>query len=109
MSFFKIIAQRCPKCGDGKMFKGAFSMNETCPGCHFKFDRGEGYYTMAILIANFLYALIVAPTLLVMTTNGEPIISIVLTLSGISIIVIPLIFRYARTIWLHIDFFVHPE
>ena len=109
MSIFKIIAQRCPKCGDGKMFKGIFSMNEKCSICHFKFNRGEGFYTMAILIANFLYALIVAPTLLVMTTNNKPIIDIVFTLGGISIIVVPLIFRYARTIWLHVDFFVHPE
>jgi len=64
---------------------------------------------MAIVIANFLYALIVAPTLLSMTTLNEPVWNIVLVLGGFSLIVVPLIFRYARTLWLHFDFSIHPE
>lgn len=84
-------------------------MNDHCQNCGLKFDRAEGYYTMAIVVANFLYALIVAPLLLIMTANEKSIPEIFLLLGGISAIAVPLIFRYARTIWLHFDFFIHPE
>ena len=109
MSLSAVIAQKCPRCTQGKMFKGIFAMNDNCSHCELKFDRAEGYYTMAIVIANFLYALIVAPTLLMMTVNDKTITEIILTLTGISLIAVPLIFRYARTLWLHLDFFMHPE
>ena len=109
MSMFDMVAQKCPKCGKGKMFKGVFAMNMNCSNCDFKFDRAEGYYTMSIVIANFMYALIVAPTILIMSTNDNSVLSIIITLSIVSIIAVPLIFRYARAIWLHLDFFTHPE
>lgn len=109
MNLISIATQKCPRCGSGKMFKGIFAMHENCSHCELKFDRAEGYYTMAIVIANFMYALVVASTMLIMTTNDNSILNIVLTLCGISLIAVPLIFRYARTIWLHLDFFMHPE
>jgi len=109
MSFSAILLQKCPRCGKGKMFSGIFKMNKTCTHCQLKFEREEGYYTMAIVFANFLYALIVAPTLLTMTTMNKPVWNIVLVLGGFSLISIPLIFRLARAIWLHIDFRIHPE
>lgn len=109
MSTFALVTNRCPRCEKGKMFRGIFKMNESCPECHFKFERQEGYFTMAIVFANFLYAFIVAPVLLVMTTMDETVWNIILVLGGISLVTVPLIFRYARTIWLHFDFRIHPE
>ena len=109
MSYSALLSQKCPRCEKGKIFRGIFAMNETCSNCHFKFERQEGYFTMAIVIANFLYALIVAPTLLVMTTLDEPVWKIVLILGGVSLLTVPLIFRYARAIWLHFDFRIHHE
>jgi len=109
MSFNALVTQKCPRCEKGPLFHGFFKMHATCPVCQFKFERQEGYFTMAIVIANFLYALIVAPTLLAMTTMNESVWNIILILGGFSIIAIPLIFRYARTIWLHFDFMIHPE
>ena len=109
MSFNALILQKCPRCQEGSMFSGLFKMHSTCPRCHFKFERQEGYFTMAIVIANFLYALIVAPTLLIMTTMNKSVWDIILILGGFSLIAVPLIFRYARAIWLHFDFRIHPE
>lgn len=109
MSYSALLLQKCPRCEDGKMFKGVFKMHETCPVCHFKFERQEGYFTMAIVVANFLYTMIVAPTLLVMTTMDEPVWKIIVVLGGFSLPAVPIIFRYARTIWLYFDFRIHPE
>ena len=104
-----LLLQKCPRCEKGNMFQGIFKMHKTCTHCHMQFEREEGYFTMAILFANFLYALIVAPTLLVMTTMNATILDIALVLGGFSLLAIPLIFRYARAIWLHLDFSIHPE
>jgi uncharacterized protein (DUF983 family) len=109
MSFRAMLMQKCPRCEKGNMFQGIFKMNETCPHCQLKFEREEGYYSMAIVFANFLYALVVAPTLLTMTTLNEPVWDIVLILGSFSLISIPIIFRAARSIWLHFDFKIHPE
>lgn len=109
MNFSALVTQKCPKCSNGKMFKGIFAMNEYCSNCNLKFDRAEGYYTMAIVFANFMYAMIVAPTLLIMSTNDESVLDIAITLGVISLFAVPLIFRYARTVWLHLDFFMNPD
>ena len=109
MNISALFRQKCPRCSDGKMFRGLFKMNTTCPKCGFKFERQEGYFTSAIFIGNFLYALIVAPTLMIMTINEKPIWKIVAVLGGFSVIAIPLIFRYSRVIWQHVDFMIHPD
>jgi uncharacterized protein (DUF983 family) len=109
MGLNAVITQKCPKCQDGKMFSGILKMNQICSHCGFKFEREEGYFTMAIVIANFLYAFIVAPTILIMTALKVPFWKIGLILFSVSLVVVPLIFRLSRTLWLHIDFVIHPE
>jgi len=109
MSLNAVVAQKCPKCEDGKMFAGIFKMNQKCSKCGLKFEREDGYYTSAIVIANFLYAFIVAPVLLIMTALDVPFWKIGLILGSISMVVIPLNFRFSRTLWLHFDFSVNPE
>jgi hypothetical protein len=109
MALSTLLFQKCPRCNKGKLFTGVFKMHEKCSHCHLKFDREEGYYTMAIVFANFMYALIVAPTLLILTAKDKSYTEIGAILAGISIVAVPVIFRYARTIWLHFDFFIHPE
>ena len=109
MSLNAVVTQKCPKCEDGKMFNGIFKMNQTCSHCGLKFEREDGYFTSAIIIANFLYALIVAPTILIMTAINVPFWKIGLILGSISLVMVPMIFRFSRTLWLHFDFAIHPE
>ncbi|MCB0282496.1 MAG: DUF983 domain-containing protein [Calditrichae bacterium] len=104
-----MLGQKCPKCNNGKMFYGVFKMHTECPVCGFKFERQEGYFTSAIFIGNFLYALIVAPTLMIMTAVDASVWKIAAVLGSFSLIAIPVIFRFARTIWLHVDFMIHPD
>ncbi len=33
---------RCPNCGKGKMFRGLFTMEQTCPNCDVRFERRSG-------------------------------------------------------------------
>ncbi len=103
MSFSSMMTLKCPQCEEGKMFYGVFKMHEHCPNCGMKYEKEQGYFTAAIFVGNFLYGLVVAPTILIMSAIDEPIWKIVLVLGGFSLITVPLIFRYSRSILLYID------
>jgi uncharacterized protein (DUF983 family) len=48
---------RCPRCGDGRLFKGFVSLNPRCEACKLDFafaDSGDGPAVFIILIAGFL-------------------------------------------------------
>jgi uncharacterized protein (DUF983 family) len=48
---------RCPRCGEGKLFKGFVSLNEQCSNCGQSFnfaDAGDGPAVFVILFAGFL-------------------------------------------------------
>src|SRR3989442_14514174 len=48
--------QRCPACLEGRVFIGAFAMNETCPVCGHRFERAPGFFVGAMYVS---YALAV--------------------------------------------------
>ena len=39
---------RCPRCGIGPLFRGAFRMHEACPHCGFSYTREPGFYLGSI-------------------------------------------------------------
>ncbi|HMN74341.1 MAG TPA: DUF983 domain-containing protein [Rhodoblastus sp.] len=51
------MAGRCPRCGEGKMFKGFITIADKCDHCglDFKFaDAGDGPAIFVMLIAGFI-------------------------------------------------------
>ena len=51
------MAGRCPRCGEGKMFKGFITIADTCDHCglDYKFaDAGDGPAIFVMLIAGFI-------------------------------------------------------
>jgi uncharacterized protein (DUF983 family) len=95
-----IIRLSCPICQKGQMFKTLFQMNDTCPHCHYRYDRGEhGYFSGAMYIS---YAIMVAVlvgltiAMWILSLPGEYQLSIYI----VSIILIgPLTFSYSRLLW----------
>ncbi|GCE27426.1 hypothetical protein KDA_29100 [Dictyobacter alpinus] len=103
------LLQRCPVCGQGKLFSGVFKMNERCPVCHFRFEREEGYYTssMAInlVVSEFIAAGIVLPLAAIRTIPVLP----VLLIGGPFVVILPLLFfRPSRGLWLAMDHYLNP-
>ena len=41
---------RCPRCGEGRLFRGLFQMNESCSACGASFKREQGFYLGSIYI-----------------------------------------------------------
>jgi uncharacterized protein (DUF983 family) len=83
------------------MFKTMFSMNDTCPHCHYRYDQGEpGYFSGAMYIS---YAMMVAA--LVSLTIAMWILSVPreyqLPIYIVSILLIgPFTFPYSRLLWI---------
>lgn len=107
-----ILRQRCPRCLQGHVFHGLVAMRETCPQCGYQFGREPGYFTGAMFAS---YALAV-PILFVIfmllwnffadtwTLTFNLLVTFIVFLPFV-----PVIFRYSRVIWMHVDVVLDPE
>jgi uncharacterized protein (DUF983 family) len=103
----RALALRCPRCGHGKVFDGWFSMRETCDACGLKYEREQGYFVGAIYL-NYAVTAVVClgaawpiATWLHLSPWGE------VGVASSFIALVPLVFfRYSKSLWLGIDYFV---
>ncbi len=107
--FTAILRQRCPVCLQGKVFRSLLGMNKTCPVCGLQFERETGYFLNAMFFAYVLGFLILVPlTLLLYFLNASiAIFSLIIVVT--MAIFWPMIFRYSRVIWLHVDQLLDPR
>ena len=105
-----ILRQRCPRCHRGPMFSGWVRMYAACPICRYVFEREPGYFVGAMYVS---YALAV-PTLVLVAVLAHWLWP---GLSGLTILgaalplflpLTPIIFRYSRVIWAHLDWTIDP-
>ena len=103
---------RCPYCGKGKLFRRGFKMYERCPVCGWRYEREEGYWTGAIavnlVVTELLIALVVVPLAVWLALNHQPITLLVAIGLPMPFILPFLFFRHAKSLWMSIDFMVHP-
>jgi len=101
-----IIRQRCPVCLEGKMFSGRFTMNPACPVCGHRFEREQGFFQGAMYVSwvlgvIYLAVLAILAQLLLVPRIG--IVWAVVCVVTIHMICVPIIFRYSRVIWAHVN------
>lgn len=103
----RALRLRCPRCGRARLFRGWFTMDDPCPACGLRYEREQGYFVGAIYVN---YALTTAVTLgTVLGVDSLVGLSLASQLGiGIALgALVPLVFfRYARSLWLAIDFLV---
>ena len=107
-----ILRQRCPNCFRGQVFTGPLAMNETCPVCGVRFEREQGYffgamyfsYALSIPIVGALTAILAFTVL-----RGWPVHWIILSAGLVFLLFVPLVFRYSRILWMHLDRFFHKD
>jgi uncharacterized protein (DUF983 family) len=103
----RALRLRCPKCGEGRLYAGWFTMHETCPVCGFRFEREPGYFVGAIYV-NFALTVLfgIAPVVAADVIWGLS-IERQLAIAVPLMIVFPIVcFRWSRSLWLVIDYFV---
>jgi uncharacterized protein (DUF983 family) len=104
-----ILAQRCPVCLEGKVFNALLGMNKNCPACSVPFERETGYFLNAMFVAYAIGFLFIIPTAIYLyfLDVSVPVFSVIILVE--MVVLWPLIFRYSRVIWLHIDQLIDPR
>src|SRR6185295_15533099 len=46
-----VLRQRCPRCLEGRVFRGMLAMNDACPECGLVFEREPGYFVGAMYVS----------------------------------------------------------
>ena len=100
-----IARQRCPRCHEGRVFRSLLDMNETCPACGRRFEREPGFFVGAMYVS---YALAIPVYLAFVVVlrfllRGWSDLAILALAVPIFVPTAPLLFRYSRVIWMHLD------
>ena len=109
MRLVALLKQRCPHCLQGQVFFATWKMNETCPHCNIKFEREDGYFMMSVFFGYAIGAAIALPICLALYLIDAPYSWYFIATIGAFLLLLPLIFRYSRLIWLHIDEVLDPR
>lgn len=104
-----IVLQRCPVCLDGKVFHSFLGMPRNCPTCGLVYARETGYFLNAMFFAYAMGFVIVAPAALYLYFLGVGEVTFLTVISVILLLLWPLVFRYSRVLWLHVDQLIDPR
>lgn len=117
----RALRLRCPRCGGSPLFPGTgpgrrgladrwFRMASSCPLCGLRYERAQGYFVGAIYVNYGATTLIaVGGAFLLWAEAGiSPVAQLGLWIPFA--VLFPLwFFRYARSLWLAVEYFVNPE
>jgi|GEM_PF-277384 len=105
----RALRLRCPRCGEGALFKNVVIMHERCPHCSLKYERAPGYFLGSTYI-NYAFMSISLLIIYFGLHYGLDISNNVLTAPlMIYCVLMPLfLFRYARAWWLAMDCYCDP-
>ena len=85
-------------------------MYEKCPVCGWRYEREEGYWTGAVAVnlvaTELLIALVAVP--LAVALAQKPITLLLIIGLPLPFILPLLFFRHAKSLWMSIDFMLHP-
>lgn len=109
MSFWTTILRglrlRCPRCGQGRLYRRWFSMNPTCGSCAFNFHPEPGYYVGAMYV-NYLATAAIGMTAALLLLERVPLPRLVAGLSAFAILFPIWFFRISRSLWLGFDAYI---
>ncbi len=98
---------RCPNCGRGKMFRGLFEMEKTCPVCQVRFERlsGESIGGMVINLALAQVVTIGSFFLIDILTDIAPGQQLIFWIP-FTLLFCVFFYRHARAMWVGVAFLV---
>ena len=103
----RALGLRCPRCGRSALYRGWFRMHERCASCGLRYEREQGYFVGAIYVNYAVTVVVAAGTVLVLDWTIGLSLAAQLTV-GIALgALVPVVFfRYARSLWLSLDYLV---
>jgi uncharacterized protein (DUF983 family) len=104
-----LLRLRCPHCLEGPVFRSLWQMRPSCPVCGIIYEREPGYFMNAIFVAYLLGILLIVPVTLWLYWMDAAIIWFFVGPGLVLSLATPLLFRYSRLIWMHIDELLDPR
>lgn len=104
-ALWAIIRMRCPRCREGRIFRGRFVMNDPCPNCGLIFQREEGYFLGAMYASYILSIALIVPLFLLglVLLPGVHILLVAVVALIAYVPFVPAVFRYSRVLWIYFD------
>jgi uncharacterized protein (DUF983 family) len=105
----RALRLRCPRCGQRRLFAGWFRMHEACPHCRLHYERAPGYFLGSTYINYGVTVIAVMVVYFALHFGvGWSNTSLAAPLAGFCMLFPLYFFRYARSLWLAIDYYVDP-
>jgi uncharacterized protein (DUF983 family) len=106
----RALRLRCPRCGETPLFRGWFAMARECRFCGLRFERAQGYFVGAIYINYAVTTVIAVGGYFVLWSRAGISTAAQFAIWVPFLVVFPLwFFRYSRSLWLALEYFVNPE
>jgi len=104
-----ILTQRCPICLRGSIFRTFLESHKQCPHCGILYEREHGFYLNSMFIAYTLGFLLLLPSAFYLFWIESTVTLFSIAIIVETIVLWPLIFRYSRVIWMHMDQIFDPR
>ena len=102
----RALLRRCPRCGEGRLFRRWFTMVPTCPKCAYRFEREEGFALGASVMSLVIGQIIAVAYLIVslILTMPDPPVTRLIAI-GIALVVGSGLFihPFTKTLWAAVD------
>ncbi|MEM8886084.1 MAG: hypothetical protein AAGD14_18615 [Planctomycetota bacterium] len=107
-AFARMLKVRCPRCGEGRLFKSTFVRAERCHCCDWEYEREEGYWvggSEVHMFASYGLSVIVFIPLLIFL-GPTPLVQAGVILGHI--VCSLLMFRFSRSVFIGLDYYFDP-
>jgi uncharacterized protein (DUF983 family) len=106
----RALLKRCPRCGQGKLFRAWFRMVKRCPRCGLVFERDEGsrlgsaMLNYAVVGVALVAYIVIA---FVLTLPDPPVVPMLIGAAALITFVSLAFFPFAKTLWTALDLVLH--
>ena len=84
-------------------------MHEHCPHCGVRYEREPGYFLNSMFVAYTVGFLVLVPSALLLAWWYVSVLTFTIVIAVEAIVIWPIIFRYSRAIWVHLDQVLDPR
>ena len=108
---YAILNHKCPRCRTGDIFRYSIfqkpakftSTHKNCPHCGLQYEREPGFFFGAMYVSYALTMSVLLGTAFILYNFfGDPELTVyIITVPIVVLLLLPVIFRYSRTIYLH--------
>ncbi len=94
----RALKLRCPRCGEGRLFRGLLAMNDGCAVCGLSFHPEPGYFVGAMYI-NYAATAVLGLSAGLLLVDRVPMTPLTAGLAAFGLVFPVFFFRYSRSLW----------